>query len=284
MQYIHDLIFTRTINIHHAYSIVALIISLFGLGIAFFIRRAAVFRLKLACVYILLFVAGLGGFLFEHEKFGMVEQTLYTSFFILMTVLYWREVSSYMTTEGYHRKSLGIYIDDVPDLIWVKDLEHRYTYVNKAVSSLLGLPINLILGKTENDIREVFERTGMTYTIGSEAIKVDNNHTGDFMIEPRIFLDSGIINRRFIALQVYKGPLYNSDDVITRKHVGYFGIGRDLTYDVEDHNRITEHIEKNEMDEAMIMFQIHKNRYQKVNISSISLRRKEEDQDDKSNM
>jgi PAS domain S-box-containing protein len=165
-----------------------------------------------------------------------------------------------MTTEGYHKKSFGSYIDDIPDLVWIKDLEQRYTYVNKAFIDMAGIESNNILGKNDSEIGEYLEENDINYSFSMGNFRNDSQVS--IFSKPRLIIETGIIDGRFAALQVYKKPLYNSDITSARKHVGYIGIGRDLTYDVEDHNMMSEFIAEERIEEALKLFEIHKNRYQ----------------------
>jgi PAS domain-containing protein len=261
--YFNKLFFGKLFSMYQAIGLFNLVVGLCGIYLATKLRRPGIFRIKLGIVFSLLVISGVGSMILSKDDFGLLHHSFISSFLILITILYWREVQHYMTTEGYHRKSLGNYIEDVPDLIWVKDLDFRYTYVNKSVLSTLELKLQDIIGKTDQEIRQQMMNNGIRYEIGADH--TDHEHKLD---QPIIYLDTGYIRDRFIALQVFKGPLYNSDSILTRKHVGYFSIGRDLTFDVEDHNNIATLLSEGDLTKAIDLFDLHRNRYNKFKIES----------------
>lgn len=253
-----NLFFDQVFQIHQAIGLVIFLIGCFGLYASVLMKRSIVYRLKLGLVYGIAFLAGIGGMIMDPEHYHIVQHTFTVAFMFLITILYWREVKDYMTTEGNHRKSLGRYIDDAPDLIWIKDINNRYTYVNKSFISLMQTNIDEILGKTDQELRKIMLNRNLRYDICS---KRDYNDCIQSFNKPKIFLESGYIGDRFIALQIFKGPLYNHDSMDIRNHVGYIGIGRDLTYDVEDHNLMAKLIKEGKVDEAIKIFEEHQNRY-----------------------
>lgn len=252
-------IFTKEIiDIHQSMGIVAIIVGLLGLYISYKFRRSMVFRVKLATVYSLPLLGGLGAVLLPPESFHIIQHILSLSFMALMTILYWREVKYFISSEGFHRRQLSEYLDDIPDLIWVKDIDFRYTFINKSVIRKFGIPAEDVLGKTDLEVSEIFNKKGVEFEFGQ------NSRNSDLIVAasgaPGMFLEMGKIDGKFLALQVYKGPIYRKDQY-PKEHIGYIGVGRDLTYDVEDHKKIEELWLDGKYDDAFKMFCIHKDRY-----------------------
>lgn len=166
------------------------IISIAGLCVAFAFRRPQVFRMKLCLVFSLPFISGVGGMMLPIEQFGTIQHLLNLSFMYLLTILYWREIKAFMTTAGYHRGCLANYTDDNLDMIWIKDIDERYTYANKAFLRLLRIKSKDIMGKRDVDLKKNY------------------------------------LNER-ISLHVCRSPLYNDHSV--KKLIGYMYIGREMT-------------------------------------------------------
>lgn len=117
--------------------------------------------------------------------------------------------------------------DTIPDMMWAKDLEGRYIYVNNKILS--GLFYNAhykkIIGKNDIAITKFCkEKVGSeNHTFGeicsnSDKIVLETNKKGRF-------LEWGLINGKDLYLEVYKAPLVDRDG----KVVGTVGTGRDIT-------------------------------------------------------
>lgn len=252
----HDLLLEKLVNADQTINMFNLAVSIFGLIVSARIRRSKVYRVKLCMPFIFLFAASIGGLCVPFMKFVVLRDTLISAFIILITIMFWREIKSYMTTDGYHKKSLGGYIDDVPDLICVQDLDHQIMYANKSCMKAFNLKEHELLGKTEEEIQRLLAKKGIQYN----SIQ---HMTGAVSLEnPRIYLESKFIDGKYIALQVYEGLLYNNESIMTRKHVGYIYVGRDLTYDVQDHDLIAKHLKEGDMETSQKIFAMHRGRYE----------------------
>ena len=117
--------------------------------------------------------------------------------------------------------------ETVPDMIWLKDLNGKYMYANKAIKDGLLFTDNPI-GRTDLDI-----------SMKAKAQFGPDNHTfGEVcgnsdlvVIETLIaqrFLESGKIKGKEFYLEVFKAPFYMDDEL-----VGICGVGRDLTEYIE---------------------------------------------------
>lgn len=117
--------------------------------------------------------------------------------------------------------------DTIPDMMWAKDLDGKYIYVNHKI--LKGLFYNShyknIIGKTDIEITKVCkEKVGSEkHTFGeicsnSDKIVLETSRKGRF-------LEWGLVDGKDLYLEVYKAPLFDRDGKI----VGTVGTGRDVT-------------------------------------------------------
>lgn len=248
--------------------IIELIIGFFGLFIAHMFRRNKLFRFKLAMVYCLPIVIGLLT-VGDSQDTRFIKHFLILAFMIYITILYWREVKSLTTTEGYHRNALSDYLDDIPDLIWVKDADCRYTYVNKAMQKVFKVHRSEILGKTDIEIgickRRKKERFDFDIVCDSSdrLVKISQ--------ESKMFLESGFIDNNFYSFQVYKAPILIHSHNEEMRQIGYIGIARDLTYDILDHKEIDKLIKEGNLDSAIQLFELHIQHYNSVKLTEEDL-------------
>lgn len=119
--------------------------------------------------------------------------------------------------------------DNVPDLIWAKDLEQRYLFVNRAVCEklLIAQDTEEPLGKTDRFFsekeRERHPENPSWHTFGE--IGVNWNAAGGSSPEPQRFDEFGNVQGEFLYLDVYKAPFWNEDARI----IGTVGCARDVT-------------------------------------------------------
>lgn len=119
--------------------------------------------------------------------------------------------------------------DNVPDLIWAKDVEHRYLFTNKANNEILLLahtpdePIEknhdyfaqrILNGKSHPDSTYQFSELFTTSDEETLASK-----------QPMSFQEIGYILGQMICLDVYKAPLYDVDGEL----IGTIGSARVVT-------------------------------------------------------
>lgn len=124
-------------------------------------------------------------------------------------------------------KNLVVSIGDtIPDMMWGKDMDGRYIYVNNGI--LNGLFYNM-------NYRDVLGLTDLEITAKCKLLVGDENHTfgevcgnSDLVVLKNLkkerFLEWGLINGKEVYLEVYKAPLLNNGEVI-----GTVGTGRDVT-------------------------------------------------------
>lgn len=124
---------------------------------------------------------------------------------------------------------LRLMCDNVPDMIWAKDHESRYTFVNKAFCERL-LNVSSTdepLGKTFEDFaqreRARHPEDAEWYTLGQFWLDVDR-HTLS-RDEPTVFEESGNVCGKPVFLDIHQAPFIDSYG----KVIGTVGSARDIT-------------------------------------------------------
>lgn len=115
----------------------------------------------------------------------------------------------------------------IPDMMWYKDTEGNYKYINKAIQEELfyGLPEEEILNHNDIEIS-----TKCKQLVGNE------NHTfGEIcgnsdkeilkILRKQKFLEYGVVNGEDIYLEVHKAPIYDLEGNL----IGTVGTGRNIT-------------------------------------------------------
>jgi diguanylate cyclase (GGDEF)-like protein/PAS domain S-box-containing protein len=130
---------------------------------------------------------------------------------------------------GHNAEMLNLLTRHLPDMLWVKDLNGHYLYVNQAVCDglLMAHDVDEPIGK--NDIffakreREAHKEQPEWHTFGelcfnSDQVVIDHK-------KPMRFEEYGNVKGELLYLEVYKAPFYDS----TGKIIGTVGAGRDIT-------------------------------------------------------
>jgi signal transduction histidine kinase/DNA-binding response OmpR family regulator len=119
--------------------------------------------------------------------------------------------------------------DNLPDLIWTKDLEGKFVFVNKAFCEkmLNAKDTDEPIGKTDMDFadreRKSHPENSDYHTFGETCI------TTDLAVmkskKPRKFEESGYLKGKFFVFEVYKAPCWDE------KHnmIGMVGCAKDIT-------------------------------------------------------
>jgi PAS domain S-box-containing protein len=102
------------------------------------------------------------------------------------------------------------------DIIFLKDIEGRYTQVNAAYASVLGLSIDEIIGKTDFDLFPADVARHVTQDIDSRVI--ENGET--IRVE-----DTKPVGGKMLTFNMIEVPVRD----VTGKVVGLCGIARDIT-------------------------------------------------------
>ncbi len=126
-------------------------------------------------------------------------------------------------------KMLRLLTDNVPDLIWAKDLQDHYTFVNQAVCDKLikcRRPDDA-MGRSDVYFAKREREAGHNHTFGeicecSDGIVKETRKAGRF-------LEEGLVRNRHLVLDVHKAPFWGHDGEI----IGIVGCGRDVTKEVQ---------------------------------------------------
>ncbi|MCD4664701.1 MAG: PAS domain S-box protein, partial [Bacteroidales bacterium] len=119
--------------------------------------------------------------------------------------------------------------DNVPDMIWAKDLERNFIFVNEGISQKLlnAKDTEEPIGKNEIFVIERERKRNRNdpdwFTFGSDCI--DSDAVVMKNKEPQRFDEYGYVMGKFLYLDVYKAPLWDEN----RKMIGTVGSARDVT-------------------------------------------------------
>ncbi len=130
---------------------------------------------------------------------------------------------NYRDAELYHL--LHHMVDNVPDLIWAKDIEDRYLFVNQAICDklLMSSSTDLPLGKNDLFFAERERQKGHRHTFGEICVNSDTVVKKTRM--PGRFLEDGLVRGEYLILDVHKAPFFNDSGEM----IGTVGCGRDVT-------------------------------------------------------
>jgi PAS domain S-box-containing protein len=122
-------------------------------------------------------------------------------------------------------KMMRLLTDNVPDLIWAKDLDDRYMFANQALCDNLlkcARPEEAI-GRTELEFAQRERAAGQQHTFGEIA------HESDAIVKRKRcagrFVEEGLVRNQTLVLDVHKAPFWDEDGEI----LGTVGCARDVT-------------------------------------------------------
>ena len=129
--------------------------------------------------------------------------------------------------EKYHRlyKLMRLMTDNMPDMIWAKDMDGRYMFVNQAMCDKLIMcdcpdraigMTNMVIAEKERDAG--YEHTFGEICVNSDAIVQERK------VACRI-LEEGFVRNEYLVLDVHKAPFLDEN----REMIGTVGCGRDVT-------------------------------------------------------
>ena len=130
---------------------------------------------------------------------------------------------------SYDFNLLNLLTENLPDMLWMKDLDGKYIYVNKAICEglLMAKDINEPIGKGDVFFamreRETHEENPDWHTFGELCINSDKeviDHN-----KAMKFVEYGNIKGELVYLEVNKAPFYDNNGNI----IGTVGSGRDIT-------------------------------------------------------
>jgi len=139
------------------------------------------------------------------------------------------DIDEYKKTEARLLEMQGqqkALLDNIPDMVWLKDSENRYIAVNKAFAKVSGFDPDQVVGKEDRDIwpKELAEK----YRIDDREIMASKNQKT--IREPLVDKDG-----RKEWIETIKTPIFNDKGDVS----GTTGIARDITerrkYEMELH-------------------------------------------------
>ncbi len=122
-------------------------------------------------------------------------------------------------------KMMHLMADNVPDLIWAKDMQDRYLFANQAMCDKLlkcKSPEETI-GQTDIHFAQRETDAGHHHTFGEICINSD-----DIVKKTKVsgrFLEDGLVRGQYFMLDVHKAPFWSHNGEI----IGTVGCGRDVT-------------------------------------------------------
>ncbi len=128
--------------------------------------------------------------------------------------------------------------DNIPDLVWAKDMEGRFIFVNKADCDrlLIAKDIKEPIGKTDmffaNRQRKLHPDKKDWFTFGEICINSD-----EVIIKSKKaqrFEEYGYVQGKFLFLDVYKAPIIDENGEM----IGTVGHGRDVTKEKESEKEL----------------------------------------------
>ena len=135
-------------------------------------------------------------------------------------------------TYDYNSKILRMLTDNLPDMLWIKDVEGRYMFANKALCDNLLMARDLMepIGKTdlffaERERTEHAERDDW-HTFGELCIDSDKEVLD--LDQPMRFEEYGNVRGELLYLEVHKAPFCDEAGNV----LGTVGSGRDITEQV----------------------------------------------------
>ena len=146
-----------------------------------------------------------------------------------------------LESEGRNREIsalMRLMTDNMPDLLWAKNLKKEYIFANKAICSIL---LNAV------DTQEPIGKTDMFFALRERNLHPENPdwHTfGEICadsdsitleeMKPMQFDEFGNVMGKFLFLDVHKAPLLDGEG----KVIGVVGSGRDVTVAKETENQL----------------------------------------------
>jgi len=136
--------------------------------------------------------------------------------------------------------------DNLPDMLWIKDLEGRYLFANKALCEnlLIAKDTDEPIGKTDFFFamreREKHPENPEWHTFGELCQNSDKITTEANC--PKRFIEQGNVRGKLLYLEVHKAPYYDENG----KLLGVLGSGRDITESVVMKKRLEEQKSKYE--------------------------------------
>ena len=151
---------------------------------------------------------------------------------------------------------LGKALDLHPDMFWLKDAQHRFIFVSKALMRTLLLceDREAVIGKTSVEIDLEIRARGIEYLTGDVCLQSDEitRERG----KPCHFREEFRIQGKPLYLSVWKTPFFENGEF-----AGTIGSGRDVTTTVLEHNEMQRLCKEKNCEAFKRVFNVHKGHY-----------------------
>ena len=183
-----------------------------------------------------------------------LEGIIHVAFLLtLVSCLLWE----LMKLREYNKLMYFKFLNSLPDLIWVKDHEDKYTYINDAgLCTLFKCNRVEVLGKTDEQLFDGCTPAAQPEEDICRRAKESDDAAKKAGKSVRA-MEVGRVGDRTVALQVIKTPLYDGKG----RYVGIIAVARDLMYDVADHAELERLYKERNYEEFEKLFEEHKFRY-----------------------
>lgn len=144
------------------------------------------------------------------------------------------------------RKLLFQLADNCPDMLWAKDLDGRYIFINKALCKdfYSCMTEKDILGKTDFELEDILIKNNQGKRFNFAKVSITTDKDVIKANTPKFYLQDGYMFDNYIALLVHKSPLYDEKDEL----IGTVGVGRKYTSHVLLYKKIKKIIKEAKVD------------------------------------
>jgi PAS domain S-box-containing protein len=124
---------------------------------------------------------------------------------------------------------LRLMCDNVPDMIWAKDMEGRYLFANQAMANglLCAKDTNELVGKTDMFFAEreraAHPGDSQWFTFGEQCLASDEETLRRGV--PSAFEEMGNVQGRYLCIDAFKSPFFDASGQV----IGTVGSARDVT-------------------------------------------------------
>lgn len=128
--------------------------------------------------------------------------------------------------------------DNMQDMLWAKDLDKRFIFVNKAMCSnfLFAKDLNEPIGKTNTYFadREVLSNPENKLWHTFRSMCEDSDQVVIDTAQPARFEEEGYLRGRFCVMDVNKAPIFNAEGIM----IGIVGSAREITQEKLNHEEL----------------------------------------------
>lgn len=150
------------------------------------------------------------------------------------------KMALYDSEQKYRKLSnlLRLMADTMPDMLWAKNLNKEFIFVNKAICENLlnARDIEEPIGKTDlffaGRERASHPENPNWHTFGE--VCVDSDEVTLRELKPMRFIEFGFVKGKYLCLDVHKAPIYDENG----KLIGVVGSGRDVTAEKEAEKKL----------------------------------------------